>query len=123
VQKEKKSKLKHINYEHYDTYRHPVKILENTPLYRWYGRTALHVNSYHHQGVRDLARRFRPMAFGPDELIEGYWDPKAKFMVGLQFHPERMAEEPAGAKHIWAAFAAAIEGKPLASAINGSKGR
>jgi gamma-glutamyl-gamma-aminobutyrate hydrolase PuuD len=113
VQKEKKSKLQHINYEHYDAYRHPITIIENTPLHKWYRRTRLNVNSYHHQGVRDLAKRFRPMAFGADELIEGYWDPKAKFLVGLQFHPERMSEAPSGARQIWESFAAAVNGKAL----------
>ena len=108
VQKEKKSRLKHIHYEHYDTYRHPVRILEGTPLHKWYGRTQLSVNSYHHQGVRELSPRFRPMAFAPDELVEGFYDPRADFVVGLQFHPERLAEEHAAARHIWKAFAAAV---------------
>ncbi|KAH7847480.1 hypothetical protein Vadar_026535 [Vaccinium darrowii] len=54
------------------------------------------VNSYHHQGVKRLAQRFVPMAFGPDGLVEGFYDPDAynpdegKFIMGLQFHPERM---------------------------------
>lgn len=115
VRKEKQHGLRHIDYQHYDTYRHPIRILENTPLHRWYGRTALNVNSYHHQGVRELAPRFRPMAFAPDQLVEAYWDPKAPFLVGLQFHPERMAEEPEAAKRIWNSFAEAIEGRPLSA--------
>ncbi|XP_047061390.1 putative glutamine amidotransferase GAT1_2.1 [Lolium rigidum] len=54
------------------------------------------VNSYHHQGVRRLAERFVPMAFAPDGLVEGFYDPdsyspdEGKFIMGLQFHPERM---------------------------------
>ncbi|KAL6521538.1 hypothetical protein OROGR_018107 [Orobanche gracilis] len=54
------------------------------------------VNSYHHQGVKRLAQRFVPMAFAPDGLIEAFYDPDAynpeegKFIMGLQFHPERM---------------------------------
>jgi gamma-glutamyl-gamma-aminobutyrate hydrolase PuuD len=108
VQKEKKSRLKHINNEHYDTYRHPVSIVAGSPLHKWYGRLQLRVNSYHHQGIRDLAGRFRPMAFAPDELVEGFYDPKAEFVVGLQFHPERMEERLAAARRIWKAFAAAV---------------
>lgn len=108
VEKEKKAGLKHINYEHYDTHRHPVRILEGSPLHKWYGRTRLSVNSYHHQGVRELAPRFQPMAFAPDELVEGFYDPKADFLVGLQFHPERLAEERSAARHIWQTFAAAV---------------
>jgi gamma-glutamyl-gamma-aminobutyrate hydrolase PuuD len=108
VQKEKKSKLKHINFEHYDSYRHPVSIVAGTPLQKWYARKALRVTSYHHQGVRDLAPRFKPMAFAKDGLVEGFYDPEKEFVVGLQFHPERMAEEPAGNWHIWQAFGAAV---------------
>jgi putative glutamine amidotransferase len=108
VQKEKKSRLKHIDYKHYDTYRHPLRIVEGSLLHKWYGRSGLPVNSYHHQGVRELAPRFRPMAFAPDQLVEGFCDPQADFVVGLQFHPERMAEESAAATRIWKAFGAAV---------------
>jgi gamma-glutamyl-gamma-aminobutyrate hydrolase PuuD len=108
VQKEKKSWLAHINYDFYDTYRHPIDILPDTPLHKWYGRDVLSVTSYHHQGVRELAPRFTPMALAEDGLIEGYYDPKSEFVVGLQFHPERMLEESDGNFRIWKAFAAAV---------------
>lgn len=108
VQKEKKSWLMHIDYDHYDTYRHPVEIIPGTPLHHWYERTELPVTSYHHQGVLELAPRFRPMAVAEDGLIEAYYDPKCEFVVGLQFHPERMQEEPTGNLRIWKAFAKAV---------------
>ena len=108
VQKEKKSRLKHIDYDHYHTYRHPISIRAGTPLQKWYGRKTLRVNSYHHQGIRDLASRFKPMAHAKDGLIEAYFDPEMDFLVGLQFHPERLQEEPEGNSRIWQAFGAAI---------------
>jgi putative glutamine amidotransferase len=108
VQKEKKSRLKHIDFDHYHTYRHPILIRSGSPLQKWYRRKALRVNSYHHQGIRDLAPRFKPMAHTKDGLIEAYFDPKRDFLVGLQFHPERMPEEPEGNWRIWKAFGAAI---------------
>jgi putative glutamine amidotransferase len=108
VQKEKKSPLKHIDFAHYDTYRHPITIVTGSPLQKWYGRKALRVNSYHHHGIRDLAPRFQPMAYSKDGLIEAYYHPGENFVVGLQFHPERMLEEPAGNWHIWKAFGAAV---------------
>ncbi|KAG8373755.1 hypothetical protein BUALT_Bualt11G0058100 [Buddleja alternifolia] len=92
----------HMDYDNYDGHRHLVKILENTPLHHWFsdslddGKMEISVNSYHHQGVKRLAQRFVPMAFAPDGLIEGFYDPDAynpeegKFIMGLQFHPERM---------------------------------
>jgi len=108
VQRVKKTRLKHINYEHYDSYRHPISIVGGSPLRKWYGRSSLRVSSYHHQGVRDLAPRFQPMAHAKDGLVEGFYDPREKFVVGLQFHPERMLEEPAGNWRIWKAFGAAV---------------
>lgn len=108
VQKEKKSRLKHIDFHHYDSYRHPISIVAGSQLEKWYKRNTLRVNSYHHQGIRDLAPRFQPMAYAKDGLIEAYCDPKKDFVVGLQFHPERMLEEPAGNWRIWNAFGAAV---------------
>ncbi|RWR72230.1 putative glutamine amidotransferase PB2B2.05 [Cinnamomum micranthum f. kanehirae] len=95
----------HIDYDNYDGHRHPVKVVENTPLHLWFkdsleeGKMEIRVNSYHHQGVKRLAERFVPMAFAPDGLIEGFYDPDAynpeegKFIMGLQFHPERMQSD------------------------------
>lgn len=102
--------LKHIeeSAEHYDSYRHRVTLVDATPLRRWYGRRTLQVNSYHHQGVRDLAPRFKPMAYADDGLIEAFYDPKASFVVGLQFHPERMLSDYRGNWRIWKAFGAAV---------------
>jgi gamma-glutamyl-gamma-aminobutyrate hydrolase PuuD len=108
VQKEKKSRLKHIDYAHYDTYRHAISLVPDAPLEEWYGPREVAVNSYHHQGIRDLAPRFRPMAHAADGLTEGYYDPKADFVMGFQFHPERMAEEAEANLRIWKAFGAAV---------------
>jgi gamma-glutamyl-gamma-aminobutyrate hydrolase PuuD len=111
VQKEKGSQRHHIDFENYDTYRHPVAVVPGTPLARWYRRKNLKVNSYHHQGIRELAPRFQPMAHADDGLIEAYYDPEARFVVGLQFHPERMLKEYAGNLKVWNAFTAAVHGK------------
>ncbi|KAM3197935.1 hypothetical protein ACQJBY_073187 [Aegilops geniculata] len=94
----------HMDYANYDGHRHPVRVLPGTPLHDWFAESLLDgdqlmVNSYHHQGVRRLAERFVPMAHAPDGLIEGFYDPEAynpgegKFIMGLQFHPERMRKE------------------------------
>jgi len=121
VRKEKRSKLIHIDYDHYDTYRHPVTIVPNTPLERWYKRRNLMVNSYHHQGIRELASRFTPMAYAPDGLIEAYYDPKADFIVGLQFHPERMLPEYPGNLRVWKAFADAVHRRSRLAARTGGR--
>ena len=95
-------RVSHMSYEDYDGHRHVVRVVENTPLHHWFEdsledeKMEIMVNSYHHQGVKRLAKRFVPMAFAPDGLVEGFYDPDAynpeegKFIMGLQFHPERM---------------------------------
>ncbi|KAG4914392.1 putative glutamine amidotransferase isoform C [Glycine soja] len=99
-------RVMHINYDDYDGHRHAVKLVKNTPLCHWFQgeeeekeegeEMEILVNSYHHQGVKKLAERFIPMAFASDGLIEGFYDPECynpqdgKFIMGLQFHPERM---------------------------------
>lgn len=108
VQKETGSNRPHIDYQNYDTYRHPAYVVPGTPLARWYRRKTLSVNSYHHQGIRKLADRFRPMAYADDGLIEAYHDPQTAFLVGLQFHPERMLKEYAGNLKVWKAFTSAV---------------
>jgi gamma-glutamyl-gamma-aminobutyrate hydrolase PuuD len=108
VQKEKKSPILHIDYGHYDSYRHPIAIVPGTPLAKWYGKPKIRVNSYHHQGVRDLASRLKPMAHAEDGLVEAYYDPKKKFLVGLQFHPERMLPEYSGNFRVWQSFAKSV---------------
>ena len=108
AQEDKSSPLQHLDAHHYDSYRHPISITAGSRLETWYRRRTLLVNSYHHQGVRRLAQRFQPMAFADDGLVEAFWDPKADFVVGLQFHPERMLEEAAGNWRIWKDFGAAV---------------
>jgi len=108
VQKQKRSTLRHIDQEHYDTYRHPISIVPGSLLDTWFGRRRLIVNSYHHQGIRELASRFAPMAHAPDGLVEAYVDPAARFVVGLQFHPERMLGEYRGSRRVWQAFGSAV---------------
>ncbi|ADV65682.1 gamma-glutamyl-gamma-aminobutyrate hydrolase family protein [Deinococcus maricopensis] len=43
------------------------------------------VNSYHHQGVRDLAPTLTATAFAPDGLIEGV---EGEGILAVQWHPE-----------------------------------
>jgi gamma-glutamyl-gamma-aminobutyrate hydrolase PuuD len=93
--------IRHIDYADYDGHRHQVRVLPGTPLHDWFAESLddqamTMVNSYHRQGVRRLADRFVPMALAPDGLVERFYDPNAyspgegKFIMGLQFQPERM---------------------------------
>ncbi len=108
VHEELKSPVQHINYDNYDGHRHKIQLVEGSPLFDWYKQKELMVNTYHHQGIKVLGKGLKPMAFAEDGLIEGVYNPEYKFLVGLQFHPERMLAEYEGNKKVFDAFVGAV---------------
>jgi putative glutamine amidotransferase len=55
-----------------------------------YAEQPLEVNSTHHQAVNRLGRDLRISAVAPDGIIEGI-EHTACFAIGVQWHPERLA--------------------------------
>ena len=102
-------KVHHIDYDNYDQHRHKISLIRDTPLADWYQLPELAVNSYHHQGIKTLGEGLIPMAYSDDDLIEGIYNPKHRFLVGLQFHPERMLDEYEGNKRVFEAFIQAVK--------------
>ena len=55
------------------------------------------VNSSHHQAVKDVARGLDSFAFAPDGVTEAfYYSLKHPFLLGVQWHPERMNNKISG---------------------------
>ncbi|MGE4602033.1 MAG: gamma-glutamyl-gamma-aminobutyrate hydrolase family protein [Planctomycetota bacterium] len=54
-----------------------------------------HVNSSHHQAIKELPARWHSLACSEDGLIEAAAD-EARRIVGVQWHPEQMPDEPLG---------------------------
>lgn len=67
---------------------HNVNILDNTYLSNLFGANEIEVNSYHHEGIKDLAEGLRVSAQSPDGLVEAIENPYYSYMVGVQWHPE-----------------------------------
>jgi len=98
----------------YDSHRHSIHVKPSTPLAEWFAEDLsesgeLLVNSYHHQGVEKLGKDLVEMAWAPDGVLEGFYDPtydpeSGRFVVGLQFHPERMLQDYAGCAEVYKAF-------------------
>ncbi len=84
---------------------HGVQVVPGTLLHRVVGADELEVNSAHHQAVRDLAPGLVVDALAPDGVIEGIEDPRRRFCLGVQWHPEYAIGEGDG--RIFAALAAA----------------
>jgi putative glutamine amidotransferase len=47
-----------------------------------------HVNSRHHQSVKDVAKGFEVTATSPDGVIEAMEKPGVPYCIAVQWHPE-----------------------------------
>ena len=88
-------------------YAHAAHLVSFTPggyFAELGGVTTLVVNSLHHQGIDRLASGLVVEATAPDGQIEAVRQPQARFVVGVQWHPEhRHADEPFS-RALFAAF-------------------
>ena len=68
---------------------HPIRSLKGSVLDRLYG-PLLHVNSHHHQAVDRLGKGLQAVAWSESGFPEALELPGYP-LLGVQFHPERMA--------------------------------
>lgn len=67
---------------------HSVKLFADSPLHELLGVENMHVNSYHHQAVKELGDNLNVMAVSEDGLVEAICVPNRKYIWALQWHPE-----------------------------------
>jgi putative glutamine amidotransferase len=67
---------------------HQVKIVTGTLLHKVVQALELPVNSAHHQAVKDVGKGIVVNALAPDGVIEGIEDPRKRFVIGVEWHPE-----------------------------------
>jgi putative glutamine amidotransferase len=84
---------------------HTVRIARGTLLHRVTAMDEMPVNSAHHQSVKAPGPGVVVDAVAPDGVIEGIEDPRQRFCIGVQWHPEYGLSE--GDRRIFAAFIAA----------------
>jgi putative glutamine amidotransferase len=53
----------------------------------------LEVNSSHHQAVKNIGKGLIPFAYADDNIVEGIYLDGYHFLLGVQWHPERMKNE------------------------------
>ena len=86
---------------------HQVAIVPGTLLHRIAGSSEMRVNSAHHQAVRDPGPHAIIDALAPDQVIDGIEDPRYRFCLGVQWHPEFFIDP--GDRRIFDAFVAACK--------------
>lgn len=89
--------------------RHPVTFEANSRLARILGSTGAEINSSHHQAVERPGKDLRITARASDGVVEGVeWTGDSNWVVGVQWHPERMLGE-ATAEKLFKDFIAAAQ--------------
>jgi putative glutamine amidotransferase len=75
-----------------------------------------HVNSRHHQAVKDLAPGLVPLAASPDDLVEAFAHGDAPFLAAVQWHPENLVDRP-DQLALFVEFLGAARGREAGSAV------
>ena len=81
------------NANHRDT-EHPVTLEPDSRLARILGSNEVQVNSFHHQAADTIGEGLRAVAKSPEGIVEATetTDPD-RFLIGVQWHPEKMMPE------------------------------
>jgi putative glutamine amidotransferase len=91
-----------------ESYQHEIKINPESRLFKIVGAKKLMTNSYHHQAVNPefIGTGLQTTAWAPDGIIEAIESTTERFVVGVQWHPERQHAEHAPHKAIFEALVA-----------------
>lgn len=86
--------IKHSQTSHQSTQTHSVNIKPGTMLSEIFdGEDTIYVNSFHHQAVDNPGIHMRTAATAPDGTIEAIESSEQKPIIGVQWHPEWLADD------------------------------
>jgi putative glutamine amidotransferase len=84
--------------------RHIVRLDRDSLLGRLADADTVEVNSFHHQGIEKPGKSLNAVAAAPDGVVEAVEDPSARFVVGVQWHPERSFRDDPFSQALFQAF-------------------
>ncbi len=76
---------------------HSARVEPGSDLHEVFGVPELFINSFHHQGIDELAPQVRATVWAEDGLVEGIEARSYPWVFGVQWHPERGEAETPGA--------------------------
>jgi putative glutamine amidotransferase len=90
---------------------HNAVLTPGSLLAKLAGSTAAHINSSHHQAIDRPGEKLGVVAYAPDGTIEAVeWTGDSNWVVGVQWHPERMPDDPL-AQRLFEDFVAAARAR------------
>jgi putative glutamine amidotransferase len=90
---------------------HSIDIIPGTRLATILSRLEMRVNSLHHQAVKLPGQGMLVSASARDGVIEAVEIPELPFVIGVQWHPERLFAEDEASRRLFAAFVQAATGR------------
>lgn len=88
TQMRSENSIAHTQKPPYDEPVHAVHIERGSPFCRVLGLDSMMVNSYHHQGIKELSGQLVSAAKAEDGLTEAVYMPEKRFVWAVQWHPE-----------------------------------
>lgn len=89
--------------------RHEVHVKDGSLLHGITGMSMLGVNSTHHQSIKTLGDGLVATGTAPDGVVEAVEFASHPFVLGLQWHPEKLTDDP-DSRRIFASFVKAANG-------------
>jgi len=109
----------HLQTSPWGSHHHDATIEPGSRLAQAIGRDRLEINSFHHQAIQKLAPNLEVTARADDGLIEAVESRDHRWVVGVQWHPERheaRAEDTDPNIRLFNAFAEVVREGALATA-------
>lgn len=88
---------------------HMVHVADGTKLFEIYQIGQIMTNSFHHQAIKQVPEGYRVSAWSTDGVVEGIESAELPFCLGVQWHPERMAERDERTAALFAEFVKSAE--------------
>jgi len=90
---------------------HTIALQSDSRLAAIIGDTRMEVNTFHHQALKDVAAGLAVVARAEDGVIEAVENPAARFLLGVQFHPEDLVGVCEKSRRLFRAFVEAAASK------------
>ncbi len=86
---------------------HHVELHEQSIAAEALGATSVHVNSYHHQAIDAVAPSLRVVGRSEEGFVEAVEHCHLPYVVGVQWHPERLCVDENGQHRLFESFVSA----------------
>jgi putative glutamine amidotransferase len=100
-------KIRHYQIAPWSLPSHYIEVDDGSLLSSIVGQKSIAVNSLHHQAIRAVPEGLVVSAHAADGTIEAIESPGHRFVLGVQWHPERMSPSDSASCAIFKAFVSA----------------